>query len=352
MNAEFRVGRWLVQPNLNVVSQNGTTIHVEPKVMQVLVCLAQRPGRMVPKEDLMRAVWPDTFVTDDVLKRCVSELRRVFEDDAREPRIIETIPKLGYRLLAPVEEVELAVVARTKPLAAVAGDSATVQGQEKPSVSRRVRAPNLMLQIAAACLVLAASVSVAYVRGRGSVVLAPPAFHRLTFERGIIYSARFAPNDQVVYDASWDNKPIRIFTTRAGLAQPIPLDFASAHLLGISATGELALTLNGYTESYPVYLRGTLARAPIAGSAPRQLLEDVRWAEFDSKGELAVVHHLKGRSRLEYPVGKVLYENAGWISHIRFSPRNDRIAFIDHPIWSDDLGSIAVADLKGQNTIL
>jgi len=349
MNGDFRVGPWLVQPSLNLLSQDGTTVHLEPKVMEVLVCLAQRAGEPVPREELIRAVWPGTFVTDDALKRCVSELRRVLDDDAHEPRIIETIPKRGYRLLAPVERVESAN--SNHSTATVAVNSAP-QGQEEPAFRSLARAPKLLLHVGAACLVLVACVAVAYVRGKKSVVLVPPSFHRLTFERGIIYSARFAPDNQVVYDASWDNRPIRIFTTRAGLPQPMPLEFASAHLLGVSTTGELALTLNGYTESFPVFLRGTLARSPMAGGAPRQLLEDVRWADWDRNGELAVVHHINGQSRLEYPVGKVLCETAGWISHIRFSPRNDHIAFVDHPSWPEDRGSIAVVDFKGQERIL
>jgi TolB-like protein/DNA-binding winged helix-turn-helix (wHTH) protein len=105
VNGDFRVGPWLVQPSLNTVSQNGTSIRLEPKVMEVLVCLAEHNREVVPKEKLLQTVWPDTFVTDDVLKRSVSELRRVFKDDAHESQIIETIPKRGYRLLVPVERV-------------------------------------------------------------------------------------------------------------------------------------------------------------------------------------------------------------------------------------------------------
>ena len=102
MNSDFRVGPWLVRPSLNTISQNGTSNRVEPKMMGVLVCLAEHTGEVVPKEKLLQAVWPDTFVSDDVLKRSVSELRHVFGDDAHESRIIETIPKRGYRLLVNV----------------------------------------------------------------------------------------------------------------------------------------------------------------------------------------------------------------------------------------------------------
>jgi len=99
---DFRVGPWQVQPGLNAVSHDGASLRVEPKMMEVLVCLARRPGELVSKEELLQTVWPDTFVTDDVLVRSISELRRVFEDDAKEPQFIQTIPKRGYRLIAPV----------------------------------------------------------------------------------------------------------------------------------------------------------------------------------------------------------------------------------------------------------
>jgi len=99
---DFRMGAWLVQPSLDAITRDGATVHLEPKVMEVLVCLAQHPGEPILKETLLKAVWPDTFVTNDVLTRSISELRRAFEDDARESTVIQTIPKRGYRLLSPV----------------------------------------------------------------------------------------------------------------------------------------------------------------------------------------------------------------------------------------------------------
>jgi adenylate cyclase len=102
VDLDFRMGAWLVQPSLGVITRDGATIHLEPKVMEVLVCLAQHPGEPIPKEKLLQTVWPDTFVTDDVLTRSISELRRAFEDDARESKVIQTIPKRGYRLLEVV----------------------------------------------------------------------------------------------------------------------------------------------------------------------------------------------------------------------------------------------------------
>ena len=105
MGNDFRMGPWIVRPGLNTVFKNGAGTRLEPKVMEVLACLASQAGAPVSKETILKTVWPDTFVSDDVLVRSISELRRVFEDDAREPRFIETIPKRGYRLVVPVEQV-------------------------------------------------------------------------------------------------------------------------------------------------------------------------------------------------------------------------------------------------------
>jgi TolB-like protein/DNA-binding winged helix-turn-helix (wHTH) protein/Tfp pilus assembly protein PilF len=89
-----------VEPSLNSVTGPTGTIRLEPKVMQVLVLLSAHAGHVVAKERLLQTVWPDAFVTDDVLTRAISELRRVFGDDAKESRFIQTIPKSGYRLIA------------------------------------------------------------------------------------------------------------------------------------------------------------------------------------------------------------------------------------------------------------
>lgn len=103
MQGDFRLGHWLVCPKLNTVQADGRGIRLEPKFMQVLVCLAARPGEVVSKEELIRTVWVDTFVTDDVLTRAVSELRRVLGDDAKQPHLIETVARSGYRIIAPVQ---------------------------------------------------------------------------------------------------------------------------------------------------------------------------------------------------------------------------------------------------------
>lgn len=112
MAGGFRIADWNVEPQLNSLEREGHTLRLEPKVMQVLACLADRQGELVTKDQLIRAVWPDTFVTDDVLTRCISELRKALNDDPRQPCFVETIPKGGYRLIPPVRQ--LAPATQTK----------------------------------------------------------------------------------------------------------------------------------------------------------------------------------------------------------------------------------------------
>jgi eukaryotic-like serine/threonine-protein kinase len=178
----------------------------------------------------------------------------------------------------------------------------------------------------------------------------PPTYKRLTFEEGTVYSARFTPDGQsIIYGAAWNGKRQQLYSTVGNslLAQPL-LDMNDTGLLGISRSLELAVLRHGAPAAHLESEHGTLARAPMAGGSPREVLADVQWADWNANGELAVVHHTEGHSRLEYPIGHVLYESAGWISHIRFSPQGDKIAFMDHPALYDDGGSVSVSDLSGK----
>jgi DNA-binding winged helix-turn-helix (wHTH) protein/Tfp pilus assembly protein PilF len=103
MDQDFRLGSWTIRPSLNNISFNNRVARLEPKAMEVLVCLAKHDGEVTSKEELIRTVWANTFVGDDVLTRCISDLRKAFDDDPKAPRVIETIPKRGYRLLETVE---------------------------------------------------------------------------------------------------------------------------------------------------------------------------------------------------------------------------------------------------------
>lgn len=105
MMNEFRLGEWLVQPELNTIVKAGEALRLEPKVMALLLCLSERAGEVVLKESLIQRVWADRFVSDEVLTTTVFELRKALGDEAKHPRFIQTVPRKGYRLIAPVAAV-------------------------------------------------------------------------------------------------------------------------------------------------------------------------------------------------------------------------------------------------------
>src|SRR6267142_703992 len=163
----------------------------------------------------------------------------------------------------------------------------------------------------------------------------------------------FIPDGQTFfYSARWNGNPLDIFAIRKGRYESRSLNLGQTDLLAISATNEMAILRNAQYQHHFVS-RGTLARMPVGGGAARDLVEDVQEADWSPDGaQLAVVRLVNGRDRLEYPIGKVLYENAGHISHPRFSPKGDRIAFMDHQLEQDSRGWIAVVDLGGKKTVL
>jgi DNA-binding winged helix-turn-helix (wHTH) protein len=102
MTDRFNLGEWQVEPELNIITCADREIRLEPTVMALLVCLSERAGAVVSKDELMRQVWMERYVTDGVLTTSIWELRRALGDDAKNPRFIQTVPRKGYRLIAPV----------------------------------------------------------------------------------------------------------------------------------------------------------------------------------------------------------------------------------------------------------
>lgn len=181
---------------------------------------------------------------------------------------------------------------------------------------------------------------------------AQAVFQQLTFGRGTIDSARFTPDGQtIVYGAYWDGQPVQLFSVRPENPESSKLPLPTADILSISSTGEMALSLNRQLLGGAWAPTGTLARAPLEGGAPREVQESVQQADWNPNGSaLAVVpaESWAGGARLEYPVGKLLYEATFWLSHPRFSPQGDAIAFAEHPVGGDDKGHVSLVDLHGQ----
>ena len=236
-------------------------------------------------------------------------------------------------------------------LEAVSGTSSSASGAVAKLATAQATLPIKAIACALAALFIVATV--AFFWGKRLGRAAPPAFHQLTFRRGTIRSARFSPDGEtIIYGATWEGKPIEIFSTRPESPEFTHVDVPSAEILAISSTGELALLLHPQYFSTAVY-SGTLARAPMAGGTPREVLENVQYADWSPDGkDLAVVRTDGRKYSLEYPMGKVIYEPSQWVSHIRVSPDGERVAFIEHKLYSDDRGSIAVVDRAGKVTSL
>ena len=231
-----------------------------------------------------------------------------------------------------------------------------VPGQVEPAPAgqpRQQRTPKRLAVGAVVVLALAGGALAGAWIGRRQASVAPPLYHQLTFRRGTIRMARFAPDGQtVVYSAAWEGNPTSLFSTRPESPQSRDLELPGGEIQSMSSTGDMAVLLNSRQMRSYIHV-GILARGPLAGGGPREILNGVQWADWAPDGKsLAVVHDVGGRNRLEYPVGKVLYETGGWISHPRISPSGDRVAFVDHPLEGDDGGSIALVDANGVKKIL
>jgi hypothetical protein len=188
---------------------------------------------------------------------------------------------------------------------------------------------------------------------RGGKVESHPKLHRITFRRGTIWNARFTPEGNLIYGASWEGQPAELFAAENGSTESRSLMATPLmNIFGVSSTGELAVSKNTHFVGGFEYI-GMLARSPQGGGAPREIVDGVEYADWAPDGTtLAVVRRITGKVRLEYPLGKVLYETAGWISHPRISPDGSQVAFIDHPYTSDDAGMVAVIDRAGNKKTL
>ena len=215
-----------------------------------------------------------------------------------------------------------------------------------------VKKRNHTLMIALGSALLAALIAFVIARST-SPAATQPAFHELTFQRGYMQTARFAPDGEtIIYAAAWAGKPIELFSTRQEGGESRALGLSDTDLLGVSSAGELAVRVTPrFTGAYSI--AGMLARTMLSGGTPRPVENDVEFADWTPDGkDLAIVRRVAGRARLEFPVGKVLYETAGWVGNPRFSPRGDSIAFIDHPSLWGDPGTIAIVDLAGHKKVL
>jgi hypothetical protein len=184
-------------------------------------------------------------------------------------------------------------------------------------------------RLAAGLLGAAGVAALAFVAGRRTVERPQPVFKQLTFRRGWVDEARFAPDARtVVYGAGWDGKPVELFQTRTDSPASRPLGVSHAKLLSISSQGQMAILLDPSRRGGLIGI-GTLAILPLAGGTPRELLEDVFWADWTPDGrDLCVSRlHADGEVTIELPPGTVLHRTRGYTCMLRVSRDGRRVVF-------------------------
>ena len=305
------------------IRKGGERIKLQDQPFKVLQILLERPGDVVTREELQSRIWPrESFGDfDHAVNVAVGKLRSALGDSADNPSFIQTVPRRGYRFVGTLTS-----------------DAVPVRPRQTWAIALGVIVPCLMIG--------------AWLGFLGAHEV-PPSFQRLTVQRGSLYSARFAPDGRnVLYAAAWNGAPIEIYSTDIKIPGARSLGLSGTDLLAIAPSGAVAV-LQAIDPRFMLTVRGTLGEVSLGGGAPRPIVENVDWADFapDMK-TLAIVHEVAGKERLEFPVGHVLYETTGWISHLRVSPKGDRIAFLDHEAVPDDHGVVAVVDLAGHRTVL
>jgi hypothetical protein len=180
-----------------------------------------------------------------------------------------------------------------------------------------------------------------------------PSFKALSFRRGTVTAARFAPDGQnVIYSAAWEGNPRpELFSTRIDGVASRPLEVTDADLLAISPQGEMAL-LQHWRRTLGWQRTGMLARLPLSGGASKEMLEGVEDADWARVGSRLAVIRSGSQYQLEFPLGRVLATaSSGWFNDPRISPDQQHIAFFEHPA-GDDRGDVCVVDLDGHKRVL
>jgi DNA-binding winged helix-turn-helix (wHTH) protein len=343
----IRFGGFEADLRAGEVRKEGARIKLQEQPFKVLQILLERPGDLVTRDELQSRIWPaETFGDfDHAVNVAVGKLRSALGDSAEAPAYIETVPRRGYRFVAKVDSLPVETPQPPQILPVLLPPPAA------PASRWKYRSTGIVLL---AMLVAAALLALGVFLGhRTARRPQAPEFQRLSVRHGTVYSARFAPDGQgILYSAAWDGGPIEIFSTDHKGSGTRSLDMPATHLLAISPAGELAV-LQSTDLRFMLTVQGTLGRVPLSGGVPRQMAAGVEAADWSPDGKtLAVVREINGKRRLEFPLGHVLYETRGWVSHARLSPRGDRIAFLDHPTLHDDQGVVAMVDLAGHREVL
>jgi len=221
--------------------------------------------------------------------------------------------------------------------------AAAVTAPKEPS--RRIG----LLALGAALLVLVGAGG--WLFGRRSVPITSQTYHQLTFDRGLVYAARFAADGRsIYYSAGWNGQPLQIYSTVPDSPESRPLNLINSTVFAISPS-QLAISM-GCTDRYVGICMGTLAQVPVSGGSPREVAGDVVAADWTSDGaEMAVIRQAGGKDRVEFPRGKVIYESDHTLGYLRISPRGDALAFLRFTTADGDAGWVIAIDRKGRELL-
>jgi eukaryotic-like serine/threonine-protein kinase len=377
----WRFGPFEFDERTGELRRGGFPIKLQEQPARVLALLLLNKDELVSREQLRAHLWPhDTFVDfEHSLNTAIKKLREALEDSAERPNYIETLPRKGYRFIAAVssgpasgheqaaatdaggdantafagleqnggprvQTAGEAGAAEVKSFQTGAGRS-SVKGVASASPAGPAAQPRLLSRwwLPAAGLLVCAAAGLGLWEGRRLERKPAPVLHRLTFRRGTVFNARFAPDgNSVIYGAAWEGKPVEIFESRVDLAEARALGITGADVLAVSDKGEMAVALQRKLGPSGFGFNGTLARLSLTGGVPREVMERVESADWAPDGSLAISYHAQGKARLEFPIGTLRYESATWISHVRVAPKGGMVAFIEHDDPIGDGGAVRV----------
>ena len=333
----LQFGVFELKTDTGELRKHGTRIRLQGKPLQLLQALIDRPGAVLTREELRDRLWAaDTFVDfESGLNTAVNRLRLALGDSADHPRYVETLARSGYRFMASVNASPPSLLEAFPAPPPVPSPPSTVENESPRLPARR------WFAAAAAALVLVALGLIFLLRQKPAP---QPTFHQVTFRRMTIRAARFAPDGQsVIYEARQLPGPRELYLANTVSPESRALGFPGSMLAAVSRSGELALITENSSN-----LTRNLVRVPMNGGSPLPLDQGIWNADWAPDGSrMAIIRYGVRPETLEFPRGKALYENAGWLSDVRVSPSGKQLAFIDHPLRGDDAGSIMAIDAGG-----
>ncbi len=337
-----RFGAFELSLDTGELRKHGVRVRLQGKPFHLLSALLEQPGRLVTRDQLRARLWSsDTFVDfESGLNTAVNRLRIALGESADSPIYIETLARLGYRFIAPVEmPSSMNKAEESSPEIIPPGVKQDLSSAPKTVFSRvpafwsrRVWA---YMSLGSLCLLLAIF-ALEHSLSRPSVT-----FQQITFHNGLVSSARFSRDGkQILYGAEWNGHPSRVFISLTAAPEPRELSQTGGYLAGVSRAGQAAI----YTEADGSSKYG-LVSVPLSGGMPHALNNRAVHLDFGPRGDLCTVVAENSIMFVEYPPGHRIYTSAGWISDVHVSPNGRQVAFAEHLIPQDDAGRVVVVDV-------